>query len=165
MHPCMTQDRVRTVPEATKHASIYWFLASTQWDKRHLDAMSYGFRVNRSSCQLPVASTVVLLPMRLYNARVMPSSWWHHQMKIFPRYGLCVKGIHRSPVNSLHKGQWRGALMFSLICAWINGWVNNREAGDLRRHRARNDVIAMYQTQICGLEACGLELPRQPACL
>ena len=38
--------------------------------------------------------------------------------------------IHRSPVNSPHKGQWRGALMFSLICAWINAWVHNREAGD-----------------------------------
>ena len=44
-------------------------------------------------------------------------------------------GIHRWPVNSPHKGQWRGALMFSLICTWINGWVNNREAGDLRHHR------------------------------
>ena len=52
---------------------------------------------------------------------------WKH----FPRYWP-VRGIHRSPVNSPHKGQWRGALMFSLICAWINGWVNNREAGDLR---------------------------------
>ena len=30
---------------------------------------------------------------------------------------------------------------FSLICAWINGWVNNREDGDLRRHRANYDVI------------------------
>ena len=39
------------------------------------------------------------------------------------------------PVNSPHKGQWRGALMLSLICVWINGWVNNREAGDLRRYR------------------------------
>ena len=29
---------------------------------------------------------------------------------------------------------------FSLICAWINGWVNNPEAVDLRRHRARYDV-------------------------
>ena len=48
---------------------------------------------------------------------------------------VVVRGIHRSPVNSPHKGQWRGALMFSLICAWINGWVNNREAGDWRRHR------------------------------
>ena len=34
-----------------------------------------------------------------------------------------------SPVNSLHRGQWRGALMFSLICAWIKGSVNNAEAG------------------------------------
>ena len=51
-----------------------------------------------------------------------------------------------SPVtgNSPHKGQWRGALMFYLICAWINGWVNNREAGDLRRHRPHYDVTAMY---------------------
>ena len=39
-----------------------------------------------------------------------------------------------SPVNSPHKGQWHRALMFSLICAWLNGWVNNREAGDLRCH-------------------------------
>ena len=42
-----------------------------------------------------------------------------------------------------HKGQWRGALMFSLICAWINGWVNNREAGDLRRHCAHYDITVM----------------------
>ena len=38
-----------------------------------------------------------------------------------------------------HKGKWRGALKFSLICAWINGSVNNREAGDLRRHRVHYD--------------------------
>ena len=48
-----------------------------------------------------------------------------------------------SPVNSQHKGQWRGALMFSLIWVWINGWVNNREAGDLRRYRVHYDVIVM----------------------
>ena len=55
----------------------------------------------------------------------------------------CVRGIHRSPVNSRHKGQWRGALMFSLICAWMNGYANNREAGDLRRHHAHYGVIVM----------------------
>ena len=60
--------------------------------------------------------------------------------KKFPRYWPSVLGIHRSPVNSLHKGQWRWALMFSLICAWINGWVNIREAGNLRRHCADYDV-------------------------
>ena len=61
---------------------------------------------------------------------------WKH----FPRYWPFVWGI---PVNSPHKAQWRGALMFSLICARIYGWVNNREAGDLRRHRAHYDVIEM----------------------
>ena len=51
--------------------------------------------------------------------------------------------IHWSPVNSSHKSQWRGALMFSFICTWINGWVNNREAGDLRLHRAHYNVIVV----------------------
>ena len=50
---------------------------------------------------------------------------------------------HRSPVNSPHKSQWRGAFMFSLICAWINRLVNNRETGDLRRYRAHYGVIVM----------------------
>ena len=66
---------------------------------------------------------------------------WKH----FPRHWPFVRGIHRSPVNSPHKGQWRGALMFSLICAWIHGWVNNRDAGDLRRHRVHYEVIVMYE--------------------
>ena len=64
---------------------------------------------------------------------------WKH----FPRYWPFVRGIHRSPVNSPHKGQGRGALMFSLICVRINDWVNNRQAGDLRRYRAHYDVILM----------------------
>ena len=64
---------------------------------------------------------------------------WKH----FPRYWPFVRGIHRSPVYSPHKGQWRGALMFTLICARINAWENNREAGDLRRYRTYSDVIVM----------------------
>ena len=64
---------------------------------------------------------------------------WKH----FPHYWPFVRGIHRSPVNSPHKGQWHGALMFTLICVRINGWVNNREAGDLRRYRTHYDVIVM----------------------
>ena len=55
---------------------------------------------------------------------------------------LCGEFV-RSPVNSPHKDQWRGTLMFSLICIRINCWVNNCEAGDLRRHRAHYDVIVM----------------------
>ena len=64
---------------------------------------------------------------------------WKH----FPRNWPFVRGIHRSPVNSPHKGQWRGALMFTLICARIYGWVNTREAGDLRRYRLHYDVIVI----------------------
>ena len=41
------------------------------------------------------------------------------------------------------KGQWRGALMFSLICAWTNDWANNEDTGDLKRHRAHYDVSVM----------------------
>ena len=48
------------------------------------------------------------------------------------------------PVNSPHKGQWRGAFMFYLTCVWINGWVNNREADDLRRHCGHCDVNVMF---------------------
>ena len=71
---------------------------------------------------------------------------WKH----FPRYWPFVRGIHRSPVNSPHKGQWRGAFMFSLICVWINGWVNNGEAGDSRRYRAHYDVTVMsYAVVAC----------------
>ena len=66
---------------------------------------------------------------------------WKH----FPRNRPFVQGIHRSPVNSPHKGQWRGALMFSLICAWINAWVSNHEAGDLKRHRVHYGVIVMIK--------------------
>ena len=64
---------------------------------------------------------------------------WKH----FPHYWSFVQGIHRWPVKSPLKGQWRGALKFSLICTWTKGCANNRVAGDLRCHRGHNDVIVM----------------------
>ena len=83
---------------------------------------------------------------------------WKH----FPRYWPFVRGIHRSPVNSPHKGQWRGALMFSFICVWINGWVNNHEAGDLRRYHAHYDVTVMiYHQGVTGqISSVLLSVPR-----
>ena len=70
--------------------------------------------------------------------------WWRHEMETFSALLALVTG-DRWPVNSTHKGQWRGALVFPLICAWTNAWVNNREAGDLRRHCAHYDVIVMHR--------------------
>ena len=69
--------------------------------------------------------------------------WWRHEMEtFFALLALCA-GNSPVPVNSPHKGQWHGTLMFSLICHRINGWVNNREAGDPRRRQAHYDVIVM----------------------
>ena len=74
------------------------------------------------------------------------SIWWrHHEVEAFSTLMDFVRGIHRSPVNSPHKSQWRGAFMFSLICAWIHGSVNNLEAGYFRCHRAHDvTVTAMW---------------------
>ena len=66
-----------------------------------------------------------------------PDSSWKQQKNTL------IDSVHstkRVVMDSPHKGQWRGTLMFSLICAWTNGWANNRYAGDLRRHRA-HDVV------------------------
>ena len=70
--------------------------------------------------------------------------WWLHQMKTFSALLPFCAENSPVPVNSPHKGQWRGALIFSLIWTWINSWVNNPEVGDLRRHRAHCDVSVMH---------------------
>ena len=79
---------------------------------------------------------------RWYLTSFATAKWWRHQMESFPRYWRFVRGIRRSSANSPHKGQWQ-ILMFSLICARINGWVNSREAGNLRRHHAHYDIIVV----------------------
>ena len=80
---------------------------------------------------------------RLVLRHVSVQSWWRHQMETFSSLLALCAGNSPVPVNSPHKGQWRGALMFSLICARINDWVNNREAGSLRRHLGHYDVNVM----------------------
>ena len=64
---------------------------------------------------------------------------WKH----IPRYCPIVRGIHRSPLNSPYKGQWCEALIFCLICVWINNWVNNHEASCLRCHRVHYDFTVI----------------------
>ena len=85
---------------------------------------------------------------------------WKH----FPRYWPFMLGIHRSPVGSPHKGHWRGALIFSLICAWTNSWTNSRNVGDLRRNRDHYDVTVMYLvlcTSYCRCEVLKISLTRE----
>ena len=128
-----------------ENVSIWW---------RHHDHAWY-YSDERQSTSNNYLNTVLLITWlrQIISGNDTDTLWWmclfrpsHDDVikwKHFPRYWLFVRGIHRSTVNSPHKGQWRGALMYSLICAWMNGWVNNCEAGDLRRHRAHYDVTAM----------------------
>ena len=80
--------------------------------------------------------------------KIIFHTWWRNQMETFSALLALCAGKSPDPVNSPHKDQWRGALMFSLICARINDWVNNREAGDLRRYRAHYDVNVMHHELI-----------------
>ena len=59
--------------------------------------------------QSPVSTRIYSAPSRLTTI----DAWWRHQMETFSALLDICAGIHRSPVNSPHKGQWRGALMFS----------------------------------------------------
>ena len=65
-----------------------------------------------------------------------------------------VSGIADDPVTeevsmmTSSNGNICGALMFSVICAGLNGWIDDREAGDLRCYRAHGDVTVMGHQQI-----------------
>ena len=78
---------------------------------------------------------------------------WRHQMETFSTFLVLREG--NPPVTSTFSSQcqWRGALMFSLICAWTNNGANNRNAGDLRRHGAHNDVTVMKSAQVVAIES------------
>ena len=110
------------------HETIIAFLAYTYYNRCTI--------LYINSCNTSLATLYICV-------YIYTNIWWRHQMKTFFALLAQWRGIHRSPVNSPHKDQWRGALMFPLICAWISVWANNREAGDLRRHLAYHDVIAM----------------------
>ena len=104
-------------------SSLNWFTKETRY-------MTGKFTAHMTITTLPFNSTC-------------RKAWWRHQMETFSASLAICAG--NSPVSGEfpNKGQWRGALIFSLICAWINGWVNNREAGNLRRFRAHYDVSVM----------------------
>ena len=132
---------------APSHSLNLWFITQGKISLKFYQK-SNNFRLEKAFVKFTFRQMATLL-FRLH--RIYVSSFYMMTSSngiIFPRYWPFVRGIHRPPVNSPHKGQWRGALMFFLICAWINGWVNNREAGDLKRHRAHYDVIVMIKNSV-----------------
>ena len=112
-----------------------WCIDVQLW---HCPAINWYSQINYLSIKTMRAAIFLLYSWYIFISHDDGIKWKH-----FPRDWPFVRGIHRSPVNSPHKDQWRGALMFSLICACINGRENNREAGDLGRHRVHHDVTVM----------------------
>ena len=92
----------------------------------------------------------------------MMTSW---KMETFSALLAICAGNSRSPVKSPHKGQWRGTLMFSLICVWKNVWVNTWDAGDLRRHRTHYDVTVMSIEKCVGSSAVEATVKFQSDCI
>ena len=89
-------------------------------------------------------SSLVLRPSRdrcngKWNTKYYDVIKWRHFQRCWP----FVRGIHRSPVVSCHKGLVTRSLMFFLIRVWTNGWANNRHADDFRRHRAHYHFTAV----------------------
>ena len=85
------------------------------------------------------------------------STWWCHQMETFSALLVLCAGTSPFTCEFPHKDQWRGDLMFSSICNQTYGWVNNRDAGDLRRHRVHYDVTVLkteskYYSQLISLD-------------
>ena len=105
-----------------------WAKPTAKQNEKHLSLGSWCTYIR---CLMVVVDAVLLRSLHwyLHNLHDAVIKWKH-----FPRYWSFVRGIHLSPVNSPYKGQWRRTLMFSLICGWIKGWVNNGKAGNLRHH-------------------------------
>ena len=126
LHDKFSSKYNQSAPPTPAHA--IWRKRNENTDNVYLHVASVTFHAKKMTCTIILHDDVI--------------KW-----KYLPRYWPFVRGIHRSPVNSPHKGHWRGVLMLSSVCARINAWVNNREAGDLRRHRAHYDVIVMGHNQ------------------
>ena len=87
--------------------------------------------------------------LQIYDTGIIVS-WWRHQMETFSALPAFCAG--NSPVIGEFPAQRPVTRNFALICAWLNGWLNNRKAGDLRRHHAHCDVTVIHSNdQLCYL--------------
>ena len=114
---------------------------SLRTDIRYSEVTKMSNVIEKYVCYVIIEKNKVGVSPRWASCPTLP--WWRHQMETFSALLAICAGNSPVPVNSPHKGQWRRALMFSLICVWINDWTNNREAGDLRRYRGHYDVTVM----------------------
>ena len=125
-----------------KQSSRWWFEKPSRSLWRRCDALSPPFQIYLIKKHWCSSQTRFVLRLILAGCAMSNNhhkgilSWWRHQMESFAAWLTLCAGNSRVTNEFHHKGQWLWALKFSLICAWINDWVNNREAGYFRRRRA-----------------------------
>ena len=105
----------------------------------------FDLRLNKRLSKLSWGWWFETLSRLLWRHRNVYPSWRRHQMETFLRYWPFVRGIHRSQMPMTR------SFMFSLISAWTNGWANNRDVCDLRRHRAHYDATILIPFRITSL--------------
>ena len=141
---------------STRGFPCVWGQVRTRWVADSCNATQNS--ANTVGCQVDVDMTYMLMYFVIGNGYVKLARNWFAgyrkkhddviKLKPFPRYWPFVWGIYRSPVNSPHKGQRSGTLIFPWSAPWINDWINNHETGDLRRHHAHYGVIVMSWVNI-----------------
>ena len=101
-------NHIKFWPFCTPHHYLTWWL---RWE--------LGILTRPYCCSTSLANLNTMGKQITWIVWEMMQTWWHHQMEPFSMLLAIVQGIHWSPVNSLHKGQWCRALMFPLISSWI----------------------------------------------
>ena len=91
--------------------------------------------------------------------QICHKAWWRYQMETFSALLAICAGNSSVLGEFLAQRPVTRGFDFSLICVWINGWVDNRESGDLRRYRVYYVVIIMLlpefiMTKYYGIYIC-----------
>ena len=137
--------------QSTNNSSVYWTACSVQQQEfiNVLHYLRFVRRINRCQVVSPPKEPAVLKACALYGIIMETITWWRHQMETFSALlTLCAGNspfYRRIPLTKASDAELWFFFMFSLIYVWTNSWVNNRDTGDLRCHRAHYDVIVMYE--------------------
>ena len=83
-----------------------------QWNFSGANGMSRTYLPSVAQCWARYWNSLWLLPKHALTSPVLKQPWWRHQMETFSALLALLRGIHRSPVNSLHKDRRHGALKF-----------------------------------------------------
>ena len=150
-------------------AEIEYNMRSTKYYQDRVQILDWKL-VHRSTIHISIFPLIVfcvfswinryaicLFTFHCWSLKPLSQEWWEydnsrlcHQMETF--FASLVLCAGNSPVTGEFPSKRSVTRSFDVFfCAWINGWVNNRKAGDLGRLRAHYDVIVMFVLYILPL--------------